>query len=114
MLLHSEGGSDPSSEDEMSVLVKMAKQRRDAIEIYNKEGREDLASKELEELAVIENFLPQQLNPEELKAEIAAIIAQVGASSMQDMGKVMGMATQKLKGRSEGKAISNVVRELLA
>lgn len=103
-----------SADEEMTLVMKQAKQRKDSIEQFRSNDREDLAAKEEEELVVIEKFLPAQLSPEELKAEVEAIIAEVGASSMADMGKVMGMATKKLAGRTDGKAISELVRSLLA
>lgn len=99
---------------EQKLLIKMAKQRRDSLDIFTTQNREDLAQKEKEELAVIERFLPQQLSAEELAAELKAIIEQVGASSPADMGKVMGVASRKLAGKTDGKAISEAVKSLLA
>ncbi|RFS23989.1 GatB/YqeY domain-containing protein [Chitinophaga silvatica] len=99
--------------DEQKLLQKLAKQRKDSLEIFRTQNREDLAVKEEEELAVIERFLPKQLTEEELKNEIAAIIASTGASSPADMGKVMGVATKQLAGKADGKAISALVKELL-
>jgi uncharacterized protein YqeY len=99
--------------DEQKLLQKLAKQRKDSLEIFRTQNREDLATKEEEELAVIEKFLPKQLTEAELKQEIAAIIASTGASSAADMGKVMGVATKQLAGKADGKAISAVVKELL-
>jgi uncharacterized protein len=103
-----------NEEKEVSMLQKMMKQRRDSLEIYQQQSRTDLAQKEQEEMAVIEKFLPQQLSGEELKAELQQIITETGASSAADMGKVMGVATKKLAGRADGKAISATVKELLA
>ncbi|SHF77033.1 GatB/YqeY domain-containing protein [Flavisolibacter ginsengisoli] len=103
-----------NEENEVSMLQKMMKQRRDSLEIYQQQSRTDLAQKEQEEMAVIEKFLPQQLSGEELKAELQQIITETGASSAADMGKVMGVATKKLAGRADGKAISATVKELLA
>jgi len=103
-----------SAEKEISLLQKMMKQRKDSLEIYQQQNREDLAKKELEEIAVIEKYLPQQLTGDELKAELQQIISDTGASSPADMGKVMGAATKKLAGRAEGKTISAMVKELLA
>ncbi|MCB9263109.1 MAG: GatB/YqeY domain-containing protein [Flavobacteriales bacterium] len=114
LLLLKTSGSEPTEADEVAALVKMAKQRRDSIEIFRQQNREDLAVIEEEELAVIETFLPKQLTDEELAAEIKTIIAQTGASGMADMGKVMGMASQKLKGKADGKAIADKVKALLA
>lgn len=103
-----------SAEKELSILQKMMKQRKDSLEIYQQQNREDLAKKEQEEITVIERFLPKQLSGEELKAELQQIIAETGASSPADMGKVMGAATKKLAGRADGKSISAMVKELLA
>src|SRR6476660_10471983 len=103
-----------NEEKEVSMLQKMMKQRRDSLEIYQQQSRTDLAQKEQEEMAVIERFLPQQLSGEELKAELQQIITETGAASAAEMGKVMGVATTKLAGRADGKAISATVKELLA
>ena len=97
-----------------TILVKMAKQRKESAAIYTETGREELAAGELAELAVIEEYLPKALSPEELEAEIRAIIAETGASSPKEMGKVMGVATKRLAGRAEGGQISALVRTLLA
>ncbi len=99
---------------EQKFLQKMMKQRRDSLEIFEKQGRADLAAKEKEEMAVIEKFLPKQLDTNELKAAIQKIIAEAGASSPADMGKVMGVASKQLAGKADGKTISAVVKELLA
>ena len=107
-------GGEVSAEGELKLLQKMVKQRKDSLEIYTQQGRADLAQKEQEEIAVIERFLPAQLSEEELKAELQAIIAETGASSPADMGKVMGAATKKLAGRADGKAISAAVKDLLS
>ena len=103
-----------SEETEVKMLQKMVKQRRDSLEIYQQQNRQDLVQKEQEELQIIEKFLPAQLSEEELKAELQQVIAEVGASSPADMGKVMGVATKKLAGRADGKAISAAVKELLS
>ncbi len=103
-----------TDEAAIAVIQKMAKQRRDSAEIYTSQGRPDLAEKEQEELAVIESYLPKQLTAEELEVELKAIITQVGATSPADMGKVMGVATKKLAGVTNGKAISDAVKRLLA
>ena len=111
----SEGAHGEISEaTEVKMLQKLAKQRRDSLEIFEKQNREDLAVKEREELAIIERFLPQQMSAEELQAEVKAIISEVGASSPADMGKVMGVASKKLAGKADGKAISEMVKQLLA
>jgi uncharacterized protein YqeY len=101
------------ADGELKLLQKLVKQRKDALEIYEKEGRTDLAQKEKEEIAVIEKFLPAQLSPEELRAALKEIIATVGAAGPSDMGKVMGVATKKLAGKADGKSISATVKELL-
>ena len=103
-----------SGDTEIKMLQKMVKQRKDSLEIYQQQSRNDLAQKEQEELALIEKFLPAQMSEEELKKELQQIIAETGASSPADMGKVMGSATKKLAGRADGKAISAAVKELLA
>lgn len=111
----SEGFSGEITEAiELKLLQKMAKQRRDSLDIFVQQNREDLAEKEREELSVIEKFLPAQMSTEELRASIQAIITQVGASSAADMGKVMGVASKQLAGKAEGKAISETVKALLS
>ncbi len=110
-----EGAKDQLSEaDEVKMLQKMAKQRRDSLDIFTTQNREDLAAKEREELAILERFLPKQMSAEELEAEVKAIIEQVGAKSPADMGKVMGVASKALAGKTDGKAISETVKRLLA
>lgn len=109
------GANGQVSEDgEMKLLQKLVKQRKDSLEIFQQQNRTDLAQKEQEEIAVIEQFLPKQLDIEELKKIVAGIIATVGATGPQDMGKVMGTASKQLAGQADGKAISAVVKELLA
>ena len=104
----------PLSEAELlAVINSQAKQRRDSVAEYQKAGRQDLASKEEEELSVLLSFLPAQLTPEELEAEVARIIAQVGASSPKDMGKVMKTAMAELAGRADGKVVQEIVRRRL-
>ena len=111
----SEGGQAVlSPEDELRLLQKLVKQRRDSLEIFEKQQRADLAKKEREEIEVIERFLPGQLTPEALKEAVAGIIVEAGATGPADMGKVMGLATKKLTGQADGKAISEVVRTLLS
>jgi hypothetical protein len=107
-------GTEITEADEMKMLQKMAKQRRDSLDIFIQQNREDLAAKEREELAIIEKFLPQQMSAEELATELKAIIAQVGAASPADMGKVMGVASKQLAGKADGKMISETVKQLLA
>jgi uncharacterized protein YqeY len=107
-------GGQINEETEVKMLQKMVKQRKDALEIYKQQNRQDLAQKEQEEIDIIEKCLPARLSEEDLKTEIRQIIAATGASSPADMGKVMGAATKKLAGRADGKAIAAAVKELLA
>lgn len=114
MLLKTDGsGADINEDVEIKLLQKLVKQRKDSLDIYEKQNREDLAVKEREEIAVIEKYLPEQLGAEELEGIIKGIIDQTGASSMRDMGKVMGMASKQLAGKADGKTISAVVKTLL-
>lgn len=103
-----------SEADELKLLTKMAKQRKDSLDIFTQQNRADLAKKEEEEIEIINKFLPAQLSEAELEAEIKAIIAEVGATSASDLGKVMGVASKKLAGRADGKLISETVKRLLA
>ena len=107
-------GGELKEEDETKLLQKLIKQRKDSLEIYQQQQRADLAQKEQEEIAVIEQFLPKQLSAEELKAVLTKIIAETGASSPADIGKVMGAATKQLAGQADGKTISATVKELLS
>lgn len=106
-------GGELSDDTAMKILVKMVKQRKESAKIYEENNRPELAANELAEAAVIEEYLPKQLSPEELENEIKAIIAETGAEGAKDMGKVMGVATKKLAGKAEGKTISAVVKQLL-
>jgi uncharacterized protein YqeY len=111
----SEGaGGELKEEDETKLLQKLVKQRKDSLAIYQEQKRPDLAKKEEEEITVIERFLPQQLDSGALKAAIAMIITETGASSPADIGKVMGVASKRLAGQADGKTISAVAKELLA
>lgn len=98
---------------EMQLLQKLVKQRKESAEVYAQQNRKDLADEELYQAGIIETFLPKQMSDEELKAEVSEIVAQTGASSMKDMGKVMGMASKKLAGKADNKKISTIVKELL-
>jgi uncharacterized protein YqeY len=102
-----------TADGEIKILQKLVKSRKDSLEIYQTQNRPDLAQKESEEIAVIEKFLPQQMTSAELEAAVKAIIATVGATGPQDMGKVMGVASKQLAGKAEGKAISTAVKALL-
>jgi len=111
----SEGaGGELKEEDEMKMLQKMVKQRKDSLEIYQQQNRADLAEKEKEEIEVIEKFLPKQMSADELQSEIKKIIKETGAAAPSDMGKVMSVATKKLAGKADGKTFSTMVKELLA
>ena len=103
-----------TDETALKLIQKLAKQGRDAAEIYQTQGREDLAADELAQVTVLEGYMPKQLAPEELEQALREIIASVGASGPQDMGRVMGTATKQLAGKAEGRAISAKVKELLA
>ena len=109
------GGSGEIAGDvENKLLMKAAKQRKESAEIFQKEGREELAKKELLELEVISRYLPKQLTEEEIAIEVKKLIEQVGAKGPQDMGKVMGVATKQLAGKADGKIISDLVKKILA
>lgn len=109
-------GANDSLSDEaaLKLIQKLAKQGKDAADIYVQQGRQDLADEELAQVRVMENYLPKQLSADELEKALKEIIAEVGATSAKDMGKVMGVATKKLAGVAEGRAISAKVKELLA
>jgi len=107
-------GGTIKEEDEVKLLQKLIKQRKDSLDIYKQQNRTDLATKEQEEIDIIEKFLPKQLSHEELKSILTKIVADTGSSSPADMGKVMGVATKQLAGKADGKTISALVKELLA
>ena len=100
--------------DALKLLQKLVKQGKDSASIYVGQGRQDLADAELAQVAVLEKYLPKQMTPEELEAELKKIIAEVGATSAKDMGKVIGVASKALAGKAEGRAISEAVKRLLA
>ncbi len=111
---HLPGANGELSNDiENKMLQKMMKQRKDSLEIYRTQKRDDLAKKEEEEIAIIERFLPKQMNQDKLKESLKKIIDEVGAASPADMGKVMGIASKQLAGKADAKAISTAVKELL-
>lgn len=111
----SEGGSrDVTDGDIIKMIQKLVKQRREAAEQYAAAGRQELADNELAEASVMEKYLPEQLSVEEVRARIQEIIAQAGASSVKDMGRVMGIANKALAGLSDGRTISGIVKELLS
>jgi uncharacterized protein YqeY len=105
------GEIDPNTE--IKLLQKLVKQRKDSIEIYNQQGRADLAQTELEEVAIIEKYLPSMLSEDEIKAQLVQLIAQLGATSAADMGKVMGAATKHFAGKADNKTVSALVKQLL-
>lgn len=115
MLAETEKGAEGelSEEAEMRLLTKAAKQRKESLEVFNEQGRDDLAEKEQAEWEVINRYLPQPLSEEELRSAIEKIVQETGATGMQDMGKVMGQATTRLAGKADGKAISTVVKQVL-
>ncbi|SDG67833.1 GatB/YqeY domain-containing protein [Psychroflexus sediminis] len=100
--------------EELKLVQKLVKQRKDSADLYLEQNRKDLADAELEEAKIIEQFLPAQLSEEEISKEVKAIIAETGAESMKDMGKVMGLASQRLAGKADGKTISKIVKENLS
>lgn len=106
-------GGEIDEATEQKFLLKMMKQRRDSLDIFEKQGRHDLAAKEKEEMTIIERFLPKQLSVAEIKEAVQKIISESGATSPADMGKVMGLASKLLAGKADGKAISAVVKEVL-
>ena len=108
------GEAQLSEEVYLAVLQKQAKQRRDSIEQFEQAGRDDLVATEREELAVIESYLPQQLGDDEIRSVVEEIVATTGASSMSDIGKVMGAAMQQLRGRADGRRINEIAREFLS
>ena len=107
-------GGVVTEDGELKLLQKLVKQRKDSLEIFTQQNRADLANKESEEIAIIEKFLPKQLSEAEIKEAIQSIIAATGASSVADLGKVMGAASKQLAGLADGKTISNIVKELLS
>jgi uncharacterized protein YqeY len=107
-------GGSISEADELKLLQKLVKQRRDSLAIYQQQNRPDLARKEEEEIDIIEKFLPKSLSPEELRAALSQIIRELGASSPADLGKVMGVASKQLAGKADGKTINAMVREILS
>ncbi len=106
-------GGEIDEATEQKFLMKMMKQRRDSLDIFEKQGRNDLAEKEKEEMLVIEKFLPKQMSESEIKEAVAKIITETGAASAADMGKVMGAASKQMAGKADGKTISAIVKELL-
>ena len=108
------GASDLTIQRQINIIQKQVKQRKDAASIYQKQGRIDLAADEMAQVAVLETFLPEQISEEEIENVLKVIIADLGASSMADMGKVMGVASKQLSSQADGKVIATKVRQLLA
>lgn len=100
--------------DELKLVQKLIKQRKDSAQLYQEQNRDDLAKEELDQVSILEEFLPQQLSEDEIKTEVKSIIEQVGASSMKDMGKVMGIASKQMAGKAEGAVISKIVKAELS
>jgi uncharacterized protein YqeY len=113
LLAKTSGGGSFSAEDELRMLQKLVKQRKESVEIYQQQNRDDLAKGEKEEIAVIEKYLPQQLSEEEIRETLKQIIAQTGASTPADLGKVMGMASKQLAGKADNRLVSQLVKQLL-
>jgi len=103
-----------SEAEELKMVQKLIKQRKDSAQLYQEQNREDLAKDELDQVAILEDFLPKQLSEEEIKVQVKAIIAEIGASSMKDMGKVMGLASKQMAGKAEGASISKIVKTELS
>lgn len=115
MLQKTDGsGTEMTEEMEIKLIQKLLKQRQDSLDIYMKQGREDLAVTEKEEIAVLENYLPEQMSAEDLEAFITDLIAREGAEGMKDMGRIMGLASKELAGKADGKTISSVVKGALS
>lgn len=114
LMAKTSGATTVSPEDEIKMLQKLVKQRKESVEIYQQQNRPDLAKPELEEIAVIEKFLPQQMGESEIRSELTRIIGEVGAKSPQDMGKVMGAASKFFAGKADNKIVSQLVKELLS
>ncbi len=115
LLLIKTSGTDAELDEagEIKLVQKLVKQRKDSLAIFEEQGRADLAKIESEEIAVLEKYLPQQMGEAELTTFLKGLMEQVGATSMKDMGKVMGMASKQLAGKADGKSISNIVKKLL-
>ena len=109
-----DGSSEVNDDIALKLIMKQHKQRKEAADIYKEQGRDDLMKEEIAQANILEEFLPEQLSEDEIKAEVQQIISSTGASSMADMGKVMGQASAKMSGRADGKVISTIVRELLS
>ena len=114
LLANTSGGDELNEDEEIKIVQKLVKQRKDSAAIFLDQNRKDLAEPELAQAKVLEQFLPAQMSEEELKQAIGKIVSETGATSMKDMGRVMGMASKQFAGKADGKAISMVVKELLS
>lgn len=115
LLANTDGSGEEMTEERgIKILQKLVKQRKESLDIYVKQGREDLAAPERAEISVIEKYLPEAMSEADVEKAVKAVIDQTGATSMKDMGKVMGMATKQLAGQADGKVISGIVRKLLS
>lgn len=114
LLIAGTSGEGVNEDTEVKLLQKLVKQRKEAAEIYQKNGKNDLADNELKQVSYIEPYLPKQMSLDEIKTQITAIIASVNANGMKDMGKVMGIASKQLAGKADNKAVSEIVKQLLS
>ncbi|MEQ9297673.1 MAG: GatB/YqeY domain-containing protein [Cyclobacteriaceae bacterium] len=116
MLAETEKGvqAELTEDAEMAILVKAAKQRKDSLDVFEKQGRQDLADIEKQELGVIEEFLPKQMSEDEIRTELEKIVNELGASSIKEMGKVMGVASKKMAGKADNKKVSEIIKSLLS
>ncbi len=113
LLAKTAGSGSVSADDEMKMLQKLVKQRKESVDIYNQQNRADLAKSELEEIAIIEKYLPKQMSEDEIRAELQKIISQAGAVGPGDMGKLMGMASKHFAGKADNKMVSQLLKQLL-
>ena len=113
LLAKTSGGGNIAAEEELKMLQKLVKQRKESVDIYQQQNRADFAKTEIEEIAVIEKYLPKQMSEDEIREELKKIIAQTGAKSAAEMGKVMGVASKQLPGKADNKLVSQLVKQLL-
>ena len=114
LLAKTSGSGTISAEEELKMLQKLVKQRKESVDIYKQQNREDLAKTEIEEITVIEKYLPKQMGEDEIRAELQKIIAQAGAAGPGDMGKLMGMASKHFAGKADNKMVSQLLKQLLS
>lgn len=113
LLAKTSGGGSVTPEEEVKMLQKLVKQRKESVEVYVQQGRQDLADPELQEIAVIEKYLPKMMSEDEIAVVVKEVIVQTGATTAQEMGKVMGVVTKKLAGKADNKLVSQLVKQLL-